>query len=69
MKKLILFVLILLLTGCFNSNMTVISNTKGYLSNIDNIESIDSDVVDMLNSFSISLYNIYMKIRMYLYHH
>lgn len=57
MKKLILFVLILLLTGCFNSNMTVISNTKGYLSNIDQIESIDSNTVDMLNSFSISLYN------------
>jgi serpin B len=57
MKKLILFVLTLLLTGCFNSNMTVISNTKGYLSNIDQIESIDSNVVDMLNSFSISLYN------------
>ena len=57
MKKIILFVLILLLSGCFNSNMNVISNTNGYLSNYVEVDNIDEDAVDMLNSFSISLYN------------
>lgn len=57
MKKIIIFCLILFLTGCFNSNMNVISNTKGYLSSISEVEEIDSNTVSMLNDFSISLYN------------